>query len=433
MKNTACPNLETLTAYVLGKFPEMKLAEIAAHTGECTKCQKALARIDVVLDPLIAALRRPVATGPMVGEPVFSKWLSATETFVGATRTSMPNEQTEWLAALSPPENADEIGRFGGYRVLKVLDNGDIGIVYQAESPRQQRLVALKIMRPKLAADATARAHFLHKARAAAAIAHDHIVAIHDVAEDRGFPYFVMQLLEGEPLDAYVDHRPEGRLPLDEVLRVGAEIAAGLEAAHEGGLIHGDIKPSNIWLEGERRRVKILDFGLAPEPGDDGRLPRALGAPSYVAPERVKLKPLSRQSDLFSLGALLYRLSAGTDPFKRPTAPETLRAVAREQPPPLSHDLPAEFVALVYQLLKKDPQKRPASAAHVRQALRSIRETLAETGAKRKPGAGPASPSVAEPAPHPRLRNRRNAWLFVCGGMAICLLAAGVYWLLERP
>src|ERR1700682_1040655 len=125
-------------------------------------------------------------------------------------------------------------------------------------------------MLPALPSNPQAKQRFLREARAAASIKHDHIVTIHQVGEDRGAPFLAMEFLEGEPLDARL--KREGKLPVREVLRIGREMAEGLAAAHDRGLIHRDIKPGNIWLEGKRGRVKVLDFGLARAAADTGHL-----------------------------------------------------------------------------------------------------------------------------------------------------------------
>jgi serine/threonine protein kinase len=146
---------------------------------------------------------------------------------------------------LAPPQAADELGRLGPYRVLKVLGAGAMGVVFQAEDPHLRRPVALKVMRPSLAASPEFHRRFLREARLAAAIEHEHIVTVYQVGEDRGFPFLAMQLLRGRTLEDRLE-RAGGRLPLAEVLRVGREIAEGLAAAHARGLVHRDIKPANV-------------------------------------------------------------------------------------------------------------------------------------------------------------------------------------------
>src|SRR5262249_47389827 len=142
-----------------------------------------------------------------------------------------------------------------------VLGAGGMGVVFVAEDEALGRLVALKVLRPGLAADAAARQRFFREARLTAALEHDHVVHVNQVGEENGAAYLSMPLLRGESLEDRLLR--EGALPTAEVLRIGREVAEGLAAAHEHGLIHRDIKPSNVFLEGERRRVKLLDFGLA--------------------------------------------------------------------------------------------------------------------------------------------------------------------------
>jgi hypothetical protein len=256
-------------------------------------------------------------------------------------------------------------------------------------------------VRSLLASQLEARQRFLHEARAAAAIEHDNVVAIYQVGEDRGTPFLAMQLLQGETLDARLQR--EGRLPVAEVVRIGCEVAAGLAAAHQRGLIHRDVKPGNIWLEGEPGasatgvrtatggRVKILDFGLArtaggdPPPGGAGpgdgterpawtQVGTVVGTPAYSSPEQARGEPLDPRSDLFSLGCVLYRMCTGVSPFGRTTVPDTLRAVQNDQPRPIRELAPVVPVALetvIGKLLAKSPQDRYPSAQAVRAALQT--------------------------------------------------------------
>jgi serine/threonine protein kinase len=211
-----------------------------------------------------------------------------------------------------------------------------MGVVFRAEDPQLQRLVALKAMLPSLAASESARQRFLREARAAAAFHHDHIVPVHQVGEDRGIPFLAMQFLEGEALDERL--KREKKLPISEVLRIGREIALGLAAAHKRQMIHRDIKPANIWLEdlGERGlstprfRVKILDFGLARAAGEEGQLTQTgaiVGTPAYMAPEQAQSKSVDHRCDLFSLGCVLYRMAAGKQPFSGSDMYSTQRPV----------------------------------------------------------------------------------------------------------
>jgi serine/threonine protein kinase len=274
------------------------------------------------------------------------------------------------VSILAPPEKDGELGRLGTYRVLKVLGQGGMGVVYKAEDPHLERPVALKAMLPGFSASTEARQRFLREAKLAAAVKHDHVVTIYQVSEDRGVPFLAMEFLEGEPLDRRLQREPKP--PVEEVLRIGREVAEGLAAAHERGLIHRDIKPANIWLEGGRRRVKILDFGLA-RGGGKGQeqltqTGAIMGTPAFMAPEQARGETVDARCDLFSLGCVLYRMCAGELPFKGNDPISTLLSVATVTPPPvntLNPAVPPGLAKLVNRLLAKDAARRPASARAV--------------------------------------------------------------------
>jgi WD40 repeat protein len=296
-----------------------------------------------------------------------------------ATVTHKPAENSinkELYDFLAPAQAPGELGQLGSYRVLQVLGSGGMGVVYRAEDPGLQRLVALKAMLPALAASESARQRFLREAQSAAAVKHDHIVSIYQVGEDRGVPFLAMEFLEGEPLEVRLER--EGKLPVAEVLRIGREIALGLAAAHKRQLIHRDIKPANVWLEAETARVKILDFGLARAVADEAQLTQQgaiVGTPAYMAPEQAQGQPLDSRCDLFSLGCVLYRLATGKLPFRGTDTISTLMAVATEHPRPpheLEPDLPPALSVLIMSLLAKEPGDRPVSAQAVAEALEGM-------------------------------------------------------------
>jgi serine/threonine protein kinase/formylglycine-generating enzyme required for sulfatase activity/lysophospholipase L1-like esterase len=345
----------------------------------------------------------------------------------GEATRSLPADgpSRELYDFLAPAQQPDEIGRLGDYRVFKVLGAGGMGVVFLAEDTRLKRKVALKAMLPALAASETARQRFLREAQTAAAIEHDHIVAIHQVGEDRGVPFIAMPFLKGEPLDERL--KRDKALPVAEVLRIGRETAKGLAAAHAAGLVHRDIKPANLWLESSGEpgasatggRVKILDFGLARAAADGAQLTQQgaiIGTPAYMAPEQAAGKPVDGRCDLFSLGCVLYRLATGQLPFKGTDTVSTLMAVATENPRPpaeLRPALPRGLSDLVMQLLAKKPDQRPRSAKVVAEALQAIAEKAAgetiRVVPKTPPGRGGASPGS-------RAR-RRWPWLAGAGGV----------------
>jgi serine/threonine protein kinase/sugar lactone lactonase YvrE len=359
--------------------------KLAGRKAKCPTCGTPI--------PVPAAVPQPAGRGD-AGAPTSSDRASppdapatlpsdvaspVAQTLTGAA----PSVNRELYEFLAPRQAADEIGRLGPYRVLQVLGHGGMGVVYQAEDPQLKRLVALKAMLPTVAASESARQRFLLEARAAAAIEHDHIVAIYQVGEDRGVPFLAMPFLKGESLQARLER--ENRLPFADVLRIGRETAEGLAAAHARGLMHRDIKPANIWLEAGRDRVKIVDFGLARAVGGEGGLTQPgmiLGTPQYMAPEQAGGQPVDCRCDLFSLGCVLYRLSTGELPFKGNTIYAILAALATEPPRPmaaLNPELPQTFIDLVLHLLAKDPVERPPSALVVAETLAELERAQGTT------------------------------------------------------
>jgi serine/threonine protein kinase len=317
---------------------------------------------------------RPPATGKPDATPVPHVPLHDLPTRTD-TAAATPRELTDFLA---PAEAADEIGRLGGYRVLRVLGAGGMGVVFLAEEVALGRLVAVKAMLPALAASAVNRDRFRREARAIAQIVHDHIVTIYHVNEDRGIPFLVMPYLQGESLEARARRDPV--FSVSEICRIGRETAEGLAAIHERGLIHRDIKPANIWLEAPVQRVKILDFGLARAARGEQQLTQAgaiVGSPAFMAPEQAGSAPVDARCDLFSLGCVLYLLSTGALPFVGADALSTLLAVTTSTPAPpheLNPAIPAALSDLIVRLLAKRPDDRPATARAVSEAIRAIEE-----------------------------------------------------------
>jgi formylglycine-generating enzyme required for sulfatase activity/tRNA A-37 threonylcarbamoyl transferase component Bud32 len=346
---------------------------------------------------------------------------------------------TEFLA---PPQGPGEIGRLGPYRVLEILGAGGMGVVFRAEDVQLRRPVALKAMLSTLAVSSSARERFLREARAAAAIEHDHIITIFQVGEDRGIPFLAMPLLQGELLEDLL--RREAPLAFGEVLKIGREIALGLAAAHQRGLIHRDIKPANIWLESRNDkqprlsdtthaatavacrynyRVKILDFGLARASDDQAHLTQqgtVMGTPAYMAPEQANGQGVDHRSDLFSLGCVLYQISTGERPFRGTDTIAVLLAVATEEPrPPRERrpEIPPAFSELIMQLLAKQPGDRPGSAAQVADILQDI--------AADRPGTPASTMISAAPAKAPRPVRAGRRWGLVAAA-ALVMVGLGI-------
>ena len=341
---------------------------------------------------------------------------------------------------LAPPQAGDEIGRLGGYRILQVLGRGGMGVVFQAEDRQPQAR-----RRPQGDAAVAGCQSVGQEALSARGpdrgrIKHDHIVTIHQVGEDRGAPFLAMEFLHGEPLDVRL--KREGKLPILEVLRIGREVAEGLAAAHETGLIHRDIKPANVWLESRKLgggvstspRVKILDFGLARAMDDQQNLTQTgaiIGTPSYMAPEQSQGGKVDRRCDLFSLGCMLYVMTTGEMPFKGTDTMSILLAVATSEAPPpitLNPETPTELSDLIQRLLAKNPNDRLQDASEVAATLRTIETVTAaddQTAALRRLDV----PRTRQPAPAGR--KPRRGVLVACGlAFLVAAVVAGIVFFL---
>jgi hypothetical protein len=302
-----------------------------------------------------------------------------------------------------PPAPGPE--RLGPYRLLGVLGEGGMGTVYLAEDTRLHRRVALKTVRPDIAAHPGARDRFLREARAAALLGeHDHVVPVYHADEDRGVPFLAMPVLQGETLEDRL--RREGKLPAAEAVRVAREAAEGLACAHAAGLVHRDVKPSNLWLgPPTARRVRVLDFGLARLAEGGGGLTQSgavVGTPGYLAPEQADLGEVDARADVFGLGAVLYRMLTGRPPFPGPSMLKYLGSVSQGPPPAarkVEPGVPAALSDLVQSMLAKDPARRPASAREAAEALGRIAEGRED--AAPPPAPAPRSTRVAPPPRRP--------------------------------
>jgi WD40 repeat protein/serine/threonine protein kinase len=276
------------------------------------------------------------------------------------------------LAFLEPSPEPDSLGRLDHYEVLELIGRGGTGAVLRARDTKLQRVVAIKVLPPRLAASPSARRRFVREAQAAAAVRDDHVVAIHAVHDDGPAPFLVMEYISGTTLEERV--RQAGPLELTEILRIGMQLARGLAAAHAQGVVHRDVKPGNVLLENGVQRVKIADFGLArATEGEAGTQAGVLaGTPSFMSPEQARGDVTDFHTDLFSLGSVLYTLCAGRSPFQADTTAEVLARVAEGTPRPirsLRPDVPDWLGDLIARLHARRPEDRPASAQEVADLL----------------------------------------------------------------
>ncbi len=265
------------------------------------------------------------------------------------------------LDFLTPSGRPGSLGRLGHYEVLEVLGRGGMGVVLRAFDEKLRRAVALKVMAPHLAGSASARDRFVREGRALAAVSHDNVLAVHAVEDAGPVPFLVMPFIDGQTLQAKL--KPGAPLPVAEVVRVGREVAAGLAAAHARGLVHRDVKPTNILLESGSGRVKVSDFGLARGAGDTSLTHSGLivGTPEYMSPEQAAGTKVDHRSDLFSLGTVLYTLCAGRSPFRAETTLAVLRRVCEDTPRPLREinpEVPDWLEAIIARLHAKSPAEQ---------------------------------------------------------------------------
>jgi serine/threonine protein kinase len=256
------------------------------------------------------------------------------------------------------------------------IGRGGMGVVYRARDERLQRRVAIKVLPPELAFQQEIRERFTREAQTAARLSHPHIVPIHTVGEGEGLVYFVMGYVDGESVAARIRRR--GRLPAEEVRRIMRETADALSAAHALSVIHRDIKPDNILLEGTRGRVMVTDFGIAKalSTGSGATLTGvgvAIGTPAFMSPEQAAgERDIDGRSDLYSLGVVSYQMLTGELPFSAPSVAGVLMKQITEPAPDLRikrPDIPEDLALAVARCLEKDPSNRWPTADALRRAL----------------------------------------------------------------
>jgi serine/threonine protein kinase len=303
-----------------------------------------------------------------------------------------------------------------------------MGEVYRARDPQLGRDVAIKVLPEFLSRDPDRLRRFEQEARAAAALNHPNILAVYQMGEYKGAPYLVSELLEGSTLR---DHVQRGPFPIRKAVDYGIQIARGLAAAHEKGMVHRDLKPENLFVTKDGR-IKILDFGLAKliqnpralEPGtatlSEGTEPGVvLGTVGYMSPEQVRGNPADERTDLFAFGAILYEMLTGKRAFRKPTSAETMSAILNEEPPPISQvapTIPPALHRVAQRCLEKTPEQRFHSASDLAFAL----EALSDTGS----GSTSVIASTAS----------QNKWRWIAAAaLVVVIVVALVDWRARAP
>ena len=299
----------------------------------------------------------------------------------------------ELLKLLGPTDDPRMLGRLGTYEVLGVLGRGGMGIVFKAFDAPLNRYVAIKMLLPHLAASGAARKRFEREGQAAAAVIDDHVLPIYAVSQWQNIPYLVMQYSSGNNLQRRID--VDGPLDVKEILRIGMQTARGLAAAHAQGLVHRDVKPSNMLLDGTVERVMLTDFGLA-RAVDDASITRTgtiAGTPQYMSPEQARGKSVDARSDLFGLGCVLYAMCTGHPPFRAESSYAILRLITDEEPRPIREinaDIPDWLCSIIGKLMSKKADERYQNAEEVAELLE---QCLAHV---QQPTTTPLPESVAE-------------------------------------
>src|SRR5580692_6794067 len=283
--------------------------------------------------------------------------------------------------------------RLGPYEILQPIGAGGMGEVYRARDTRLERIVAVKILPPHLSSDPVRKQRFEREAKTISSLNHPHICTLYDVGQQDGVDFLVMECVEGETLSKRLE---KGPLPLEQVLKFGAQIADALAKAHRAGIVHRDLKPANIMLTSTG--AKLLDFGLAKptEPASGMTLTAAathtipvtqegmvIGTFQYMSPEQIEGKELDGRSDIFSLGAVLYEMQTGQKAFQGKSQLSVASAILEKEPPPISSLkplTPPAFDHAIRRCLVKDPEERWQTSRDLAVELNWIVETGSQTG-----------------------------------------------------
>ncbi len=355
-----CLQPDELRKFIAGDMAPKRVDEIEDHLSTCEICRGSLEA--TVGDrgwwqDLESALRSETAEGEYEN----------TE-----SKESVCQRLT---ALLGPTDDPSMLGRIGAYEIIGLLGYGGMGAVFKARDPGLNRYVAIKILLPHLALSGAARARFRREGQAAAAIIDDCVLPIYAVDEWQGIPYLVMQYTQGVSLQKRIHER--GPLELKEILRIGLQAARGLAAAHAQGLVHRDVKPSNILLDGSVDRALLTDFGLA-RAVDDASLTTSgmiAGTPQYMSPEQARAESVDHRSDLFSLGSVMYAMCTGHAPFRAESSYSVLRLITDKEPRPIREinpEIPEWLNQFIQKLMAKQPEDRVASAQEAAELLEAF-------------------------------------------------------------
>ena len=382
---------DRIDSFLAGKLSSADQAELEQHLTRCDACDRTLTR--------------------RTADPDFwrdaHKFLSSHDAEEDAP-VRLEND-LDLKQILDPTDDPQMLGRFAGYEVAGVIGSGGMGVVMKGHDVSLDRFVAIKILHPSLRATSAARQRFSREAQAAAAVVHDNVISIYGVDQWNGVPYLVMPYVKGESLQQRIDRTAP--LSIENVLEISLQIARGLSAAHDQGLVHRDIKPANILIPSSVSRIALTDFGLA-RAVDDASLTRSgiiAGTPQYMSPEQAKGEAVDGRSDLFSLGSIMYAMACGRPPFRADTPFGVLRRITDHPHRELHQvrsDVPRWLERIIDRLLQKEPDRRFQSAkeladhledclAHLRQPTTTVLPKLQSAPMKKQRRLRPIAALVA--------------------------------------
>jgi uncharacterized protein (TIGR03067 family) len=354
-----CLPTDELKKFISGDLTPQRIDEVEEHLSTCQLCRTSL----------------EATVGDQAWWQELQSALNSDSNDYEKDNAPSKENITQRLAALlGPTDNPSMLGRIGSYEIIGLLGYGGMGAVFKAHDPGLNRYVAIKILLPHLALSGAARARFRREGQAAAAIIDDYVLPIYIVDEWQGNPYLVMQYTRGVSLQKRIHDR--GPLELKEILRIGLQAARGLAAAHAQGLVHRDVKPSNILLDGSVDRAFLTDFGLA-RAVDDASLTASgivAGTPQYMSPEQARAEAVDHRSDLFSLGSVMYAMCTGHAPFRAESSYAVLRLISDKEPRPIREinpDIPEWFSGIITKLMEKRVEDRYQSAIEVANVLQA--------------------------------------------------------------
>ncbi|MEM9644572.1 MAG: serine/threonine-protein kinase, partial [Planctomycetota bacterium] len=419
---SSCLSVRSLDRLAGNELTTQELRRVEIHLAGCTRCQRMLDAEDG--DPVWRSeIRDVLRCDADDGQPATKAPGEAIDRdeFDEDDADSMESV----LELLGPTDEPHSLGRIGTYEIMAVIGQGGMGVVFKAIDAPLGRFVAIKMMLPCLAVSGAARKRFAREGRAAAAVIDDHVLPIHGVSQWRGVPYLVSQYSSGATLQNRL--QAEGPFELKEILRIGMQAARGLAAAHAQGLVHRDVKPSNILLDGTVERAMLADFGLA-RAADDASLTRTgvvAGTPQYMSPEQARGGDVDAQSDLFGLGGVLYAMCTARAPFRADNSYAILRLIADESPRSIREinpDIPNWLCGIIAKLMAKRPSDRFDSSEQVADLLESCLGHVQQPGTFALPSAARMLESTARRDESPPKTRWWVAALFVSFLLAGVLL-----------